>query len=148
MVEKGLHKQLTLFDNSFFPIEYDKNHPIIRIADNIDWEELCHALEQFYCLDNGRPTLSLRLKAGLLILKHLEKQSDEQVVDRLKRDVYYQYLCGVNFDEAQKALTPSSLTHFREQIGLEGIKIIEDVVRKLAARAPGGKKRGPKTGKS
>ena len=144
MIDKGLNRQVTFFDNVFFPVEYDKNHPIIRIADYLDREELCNDLALFYCPNNGRPTVSLRLKVGLLILKHLEKQSDEQVVDRLKRDVYYQYLCGVTFGDAQNAVNPSSLTHFRNQIGIEGVKMIENAVRKLMSRPPRGKKRGPK----
>ena len=148
MIDKGLNKQLNFFENSFFPIEYDKNHPIILMADHLDWEELCSDISSFYCPDNGRPALSIRLMLGLLILKHLEKQSDEQVVDRLRRDLYYQYLCGINFEEAQNAVNPSTLTHFRKRIGLEGVKLIEKAVREVRRRPPGGKKRGPKTGKS
>jgi hypothetical protein len=65
-------KQMDFFDNGFYPVFYDKKHPIIRISDSIDWDELCDNLKQFYCTDNGRPTKPTRVKVGLLMLKHYE----------------------------------------------------------------------------
>ena len=105
--------------------EVDKNHEIIKIADAIDWASLSDRLSKFYCPNNGRPTKPSRAKVGLLMLKHLNGLSDENVVDMLKRDLYAQYLCDVSLKEAQKFINSSSLTYFRKQIGPEGVKLIE-----------------------
>ena len=114
------------FKNDWFMVpEVDKNHEIIKIADAIDWASLSKELAKFYCPDNGRPTKPSRAKVGLLMLKHLNGLSDENVVDMLKRDIYAQYLCDVSLKEAQKFINPSTLTYFRKQIGPEGVKLIE-----------------------
>lgn len=114
------------FKNDWFMVpEVDHNHEIIKIADAIDWASLSDRLAKFYCPDNGRPTKPSRAKVGLLMLKHLNGLSDENVVDMLKRDLYAQYLCDVSLKEAQKFINPSSLTYFRKQIGPEGVKLIE-----------------------
>jgi len=137
--------QLDFFENAFMPIPYREDHPIIRMAREIDWDSLCDNLSKFYCPNNGRPTKPTRAKVGLLLLKHYDQVSDEQVVDRLERDIYYQYLCGLSMEDAQDFIEPSSLTHFRNQIGLEGVKMIEDAARAVQKKAAA-KKRGPKTG--
>ena len=114
------------FKNDWFMVpEVDKNHELIKLADTIDWNALSERLAKFYCPDNGRPTKSSRAKVGLLILKHLNGVSDEDVVDMLKRDLYAQYLCDVSLKEAIKFINPSTLTYFRKQIGSEGVKLIE-----------------------
>jgi hypothetical protein len=114
------------FKNDWFMVpEVDKNHEIIKIADAIDWASLSDRLSKFYCPNNGRPTKPSRAKVGLLMLKHLNGLSDENVVDMLKRDLYAQYLCDVSLKEAQKFINSSSLTYFRKQIGPEGVKLIE-----------------------
>jgi hypothetical protein len=114
------------FKNDWFMVpEVDKNHEVIKIADAIDWTSLSDRLAKFYCPNNGRPTKPSRAKVGLLILKHLNGLSDENVVDMLKRDLYAQYLCDVSLKEAQKFINSSSLTYFRKQIGPEGVKLIE-----------------------
>ena len=114
------------FKNDWFMVpEVDKNHEVIKIADAIDWASLSDRLAKFYCSNNGRPTKPSRAKVGLLILKHLNGLSDENVVDMLKRDLYAQYLCDVSLKEAQKFINSSSLTYFRKQIGPEGVKLIE-----------------------
>lgn len=114
------------FKNDWFMVpEVDKNHEVIKIADAIDWTSLSDRLAKFYCPNNGRPTKPSRAKVGLLMLKHLNGLSDENVVDMLKRDLYAQYLCDVSLKEAQKFINSSSLTYFRKQIGPEGVKLIE-----------------------
>lgn len=114
------------FKHDWFMVpEVDKDHEIIRIADNLNWLNLSERLARFYCPDNGRPTKPSRAKVGLLILKHLYRYSDEDVVDMLRRDIYAQYLCDISPQEAKTFIHPSSLTYFRKQIGSEGIKLIE-----------------------
>lgn len=117
------------FKNDWFMVpEVDKNHQVIKIADAMDWVSISEKLSKFYCSNNGRPTKPSRAKVGLLMLKHLNGLSDENVVDMLKRDLYAQYLCDVSLKEAQKFIDPSTLTYFRKQIGPAGVKLIEDEV--------------------
>lgn len=117
------------FTHDWFVVpKLDENHELIKISKAIDWTALSDKLAQFYCPDNGRPAKPSRAKIGLLILKHLYQFSDDDLVDLIKRDLYAQYLCDVSFSEAVNFIHPSSLTKFRKQIGLSGIKLIEEEV--------------------
>jgi IS5 family transposase len=53
----------------------------------------------------------------------------------LKRDIYVQYLCDVSLKEAQTFINSSTLTKFRKQIGIEGIRIIEQEIFASLKRA-------------
>ena len=119
-------QQFSFLNNNFFikPI-LDQNHIMIKIANSLNWINISNQLSKFYSSSRGRPTKPSRAKVGLLILKHLYKLSDEEVVDFLKRDLYAQYLCNVSIQEAKKFIHSSTLTYFRKQIGSEGIKLIE-----------------------
>lgn len=96
----------------------------------MDWERISDKLSRFYCNDNGRPSKPARAKVGLLVIKHLYTLSDVNVVDNLKRDIYVQYLCDISPKEAKQFINPSSLSKFRKQIGLKGIKIIEEEIQR------------------
>lgn len=124
------------FAHDWFVVpDLDQEHEIIKITRVVDWLSLSDNLARFYCPDNGRPAKPARAKAGLLILKHLYKLSDIEAVDLLKRDIYAQYLCDVSLKEAKDFLNPSSLTRFRKQIGIEGIKLIEQEALNSLKRA-------------
>lgn len=110
----------------------DKNHLFVKIADNFDWDKVLGEFKKFYCANNGRTTISTRLKVGLLIAKHLKKWSDRGVTEQLKENLYLQYLCDISPEDATKGVIDnSSLSTFRKQIGEGGIKIIEDEVERL-----------------
>ncbi|MCM8797783.1 MAG: IS5 family transposase [Candidatus Omnitrophica bacterium] len=121
------------FTHDWFVVpDLDENHELIKIAKAIDWTSLSDKLAQFYCPGNGRPTKPARAKVGLLILKHLYHFPDADLVDMLKRDIYAQYLCDISLKEAKDFINPSTLSKFRKQIGLEGVKLIEqEVLRSL-----------------
>lgn len=104
----------------------DPQEELYKITKAIDWVSLSNKLQRFYCSDNGRPSKHARLYVGLLILKHLHKFSDIQVVTMLRSNIYAQFLCNVSLEKSREFINPSSLTKFRKKIGLEGIKLIEE----------------------
>jgi len=117
------------FTHDWFVVpEVDENHELIKISKAIDWVSVSEKLSRFYCADNGRPAKPSRAKVGLLILKHLYRYSDVELADLIKRDIYAQYLCDVSLKEAKNFINPSTLSKFRKQIGVEGIKLIEQEV--------------------
>jgi len=117
------------FTHDWFVVpEVDESHELIKIAKAIDWVSVSKKLSRFYCADNGRPAKPSRAKVGLLILKHLYRYSDAELVDLIKRDIYAQYLCDVSLKEAKNFINSSTLSKFRKQIGVEGVKLIEQEV--------------------
>ncbi len=118
-------KQMQFHEGWFIPPEVDTEHEIIKLSHAIDWDRLTQSISQFYSKTLGRPTKPARAKLGLLILKHRYQISDEEVVDMLKRDLYFQYFCDVHTSQAKQFIDPSTLTYFRKQIGVEGVKLLE-----------------------
>jgi len=45
-------------------------HPLVKLADVIDWEEIERSFAAHFEATTGRPALSPRLVAGLLYLQH------------------------------------------------------------------------------
>lgn len=139
----GERLQRRFQDAFWMKVEMDKTHLFVKIADNFNWDKVLGELKKFYCSNNGRTTLSTRLKVGLLIAKHLKKWSDIGVTEQLKENLYLQYLCDISPEDAIKGvIDDSSLSYFRRQIGEEGIKIIEEEVERLLK--DNGKTRGTK----
>ncbi len=136
MYTKESNEHQYSFTHDWFVVpELDENHELVKITKAIDWVSLSDNLAKFYCPDNGRPAKPARAKVGLLILKHLYRFSDEELVDLLKRDIYAQYLCDISLKEAKDFINSSTLSKFRKQIGLEGVKLIEQEVLNSLKRA-------------
>lgn len=128
-------EQLNLFSDGLLAPFLDSENELFKIAKTLDWVKLSDKLSEFYSSDNGRPTKSSRLKIGLLVLKHLYKLSDKDTLKTLKENIYAQYLCNISLEGTKKCLNSSTLTYFRKQIGLKGIKFIEEEVLDSLKRA-------------
>lgn len=53
-------------------------HPLIRLADLIDWDRLSGAMSASFASSRGRPATSPRLIAGLLYLQHAFDLSEKR----------------------------------------------------------------------
>jgi IS5 family transposase len=53
--------------------------------------------------------------AGLAILKHMHKLSDESLCDRWLENPYYQYFCGEEFSRLKLPFDRSSTTRWRQR---------------------------------
>ena len=88
-----------------------------------------------WTLDKGRPAKPLRLMAGLLMLKHLENLSDENVVLQWKRNPYYQYFCGMRDYQCALPCDATELVKFRNRIGQKGVDTLFGASVSLHAKA-------------
>ncbi|MBL4884116.1 MAG: IS5/IS1182 family transposase, partial [Planctomycetaceae bacterium] len=66
--------QFQLFQAHFDQI-LNHDHPLILLANKIDWLRFETELEDCYCPDNGDPALPTRLLVGLHYLKHAFNES-------------------------------------------------------------------------
>ncbi len=124
----GQEKQIS-FNSGWFEVPpLDEKHLLVKIAKVINWDSLLKNLSKYYHASFGRPTKPSRVKVGLLIIKHMYKLSDRETVDELKSDMYVQYLCDINPRDAHTFINYSTLCRFRKDIGIDGVKIIEQEV--------------------
>ena len=93
---------------------------LVRLGNVINWTAMEKKFGRSFHESTGRPGLPTRLMVGLTYLKHLHNLSDENVVDQLLHNPYWQYFCGFVCFQRERSLEPSSLTRFRERLGEEG----------------------------
>jgi transposase, IS5 family len=95
----------------------DLGHPLVRLADKIDWGFLEEHFAAVCEPGPGQPPLPSRLIAGLFILKHTHSLSDEALCARWLENPYYQYLCGEQTFRHEVPFDRSSLTRWRQRLG-------------------------------
>jgi len=99
----------------------DVQHPLARLAGEIDWDFLDGRFAAVCTAGAGQPGLPTRLVAGLLILKHMHNLSDEALRARWLENPYYQFFCGELSFCHQLPFDRSSLTHWRQRLGEEAL---------------------------
>jgi len=91
-------------------------HPMVKLADAIDWDRLDEVFGKSYCPDNGRPAISTRLMVALHYLKYTFNLSDEDVLEGWVENPYWQYLSGMKYFEHRLPINPSSMSRWRKRI--------------------------------
>jgi IS5 family transposase len=99
-------------------------HPLVRLAERIDWAFLDRRLGEVYNSHDGHPPLPIRLVAGLFILKHMHSLSDEQLCARWVENPYYQYFCGEEVFQHEASFDRSSLPRWRHRLGEERLSAL------------------------
>ncbi|NDF13518.1 MAG: transposase, partial [Proteobacteria bacterium] len=99
--------QLQLFNAQFSQL-LNPDHPLVHLADKIDWPRFETAFSPCFSSDNGAPALATRLVVGLLYLKHAFNLSDEALVERWVENPYWQYFCGFKTMQHELPLHPTS----------------------------------------
>jgi IS5 family transposase len=102
-------------------IVFDR-HPLVSLADMVEWAVFEEKLTPTFCDDNGRPGLPVRLMVGLHYLKYTYGLSDEAVVEGWIENPYWQYFCGGIFFEHELPIDPSSMTRWRERLHGAGLE--------------------------
>jgi len=109
-------------------------HELILLANKIDWTSLDVAFVDTYCPDNGAPAKAIRLMVGLHYLKYTFNESDESVVDRWVENPYWQYFCGFTFLQHECPIHPTSMTKWRNRVGVERLEALLKETIDLAVR--------------
>jgi len=102
----------------------NSKHPLVKLADFIDWEEIERSFGAHFESSTGRPALPPRLVAGLLYLQHAYDCSDEAIVNTWIENPYVQYFTGETYFQTEAPMDSSSLTRWRKRIGEEGVETL------------------------
>jgi len=112
-------------------------HPLVRLAQEIDWEFLGSRFGSVCSSGPGQPPLPTRLVAGLFILKHMHNLSDEALCDRWVENPYFQYFCGEVVFCHELPFERSSLTRWRQRLGEEQLMALLQESLAVAHRTGG-----------
>lgn len=99
----------------------DLHHPLVELADLIDWAAIERVATEPFRPGPGRPILRSRLIVGLLYLQHAFGLSDEQVVAGWLENPYWQVFTGETHLQTEPPIDPSSLSRWRRRLGESGI---------------------------
>ena len=104
-------------------------HPLVKLAQAIDWGFLEKELGAAYSDKPGRPPLPTRLMAGLAILKHMENLSDETLSARWLENPYYQLFCGEEFFQHEAPFDRSSIARWRLERSVDPTEVLQWLAR-------------------
>ena len=102
----------------------DMNHELVLLSRQIDWAEVESDFAEYYCADNGRPSVPIRTMVGMMLLKNIYNLSDEGVVARWVENPYMQYFTGEKVFRKRPPMNPIDMTKFRNRIGEDGTEKI------------------------
>lgn len=110
-------------------------HPLVKLAQALDWSVFETQFEPLYDPSTGRPGLPTRLLVGLHYLKHLFDVSDETVVQGFVENPYWQYFCGFEYFQHERPCHPTSLVKWRKRVGAEQMERLLQETLEAARRA-------------
>lgn len=133
---KPRESQVKSLQENLFQARLDEQlnpqHPLFRLAQQIDWSYFEREFGSCYSEEMGRPGAPTRLLVGLHYLKHTYDESDESVVAKWIENPYWQYLCGYEYFQHELPCHPTLLVKWRQRIKAEGV---EKMLKELLATA-------------
>ena len=112
----------------------DKKHELVRLADSIEWETFEEHWRKQFSDAGGQMANSGRRVAGMLMIQHMEKLSDEGLVAQWVLNPYYQYFCGEVQFQHRRPINPATLVKWRKRLGEEGIEWMLTAVLESAVK--------------
>jgi IS5 family transposase len=100
------------------------DHELLKLAKLIPWDQFEYDFQLLLSEGQSRSPLLVRLAAGLIILQHLFKITDEQIIQAWAENPYWQAFCGYELFQWELPVHLSTLTKWRRKIGAEGIEKI------------------------
>ena len=118
-------KTQVLFPELFpFGGNLDERNRWLRIRELIPWEELEYEYLKYFS-DIGRPAKDAQLILGLLLLKHMTKLSDREMIAEVMENPYMQAFCGFHSMATTATLDASTLTQARKRLGPKFFRELE-----------------------
>jgi len=109
--------EITLFNSHKQLVDIiDTNHPLVVLANSINWEAIEQEFLDAYPSKTGHPNKSIRLMVGLHYLRYMFNLSDESIVWSYIENPYYQYFCGEKVFQHAFPIDRNSMSCFRERL--------------------------------
>ena len=100
-----------------FETTLDNNNRWVKLAQLIPWDELANAYYSSFHHSYGRPAKDARLVIGAVIIKHKLCLSDEETIEQIKENLYFQYFVGLKMFQTKAIFAPSLFVEIRKRMG-------------------------------
>ena len=130
----GLKNQLELSDSLIDDI-LPQDNELIKLKKALNWKSINKIYKECFPSRRGRGSKKTDIALGLLILKHLYKKSDRDLVRDLHLNISYMHFCSISYDEVaevnrqkRQVIDPSTLAKIRKRLGCGRIEKINAIV--------------------
>ena len=118
--------------------QLNQKNELLVLGRMIPWGDLEIEFADLYQSNSsvgGQPPKPIRLMIGILLLQHLHNLSDYKIVHGWVKNPYWQNFCGYDFLQWNFPINPSSLTRFRNRIGLARLEKILSLTVAVAVKS-------------
>jgi IS5 family transposase len=110
------------------------DHPLLILAENIDWASFDTQIEACYAAEVGRPGIATHVMVGLLYLKSAFDCSDVSLMEYWVDNPYWQAFCDFESMQHEPPIDPSSPSQWRKRVGAERLELQLKVVVETALK--------------
>ncbi len=111
-----------------FETTLDNNNRWVKLAQIVPWDELADAYYSSFHQSHGRPAKDARLVIGAVIIKHKLCLSDEETIEQIRENLYYQYFVGLKMFQTKAIFAPSLFVEIRKRMGEHVFKAFEQSI--------------------
>jgi len=111
-----------------FDTTLDDNNRWVKLAKIIPWDELATAYYSGFHSSHGRPAKDARLVIGAVIIKHKLCLSDEETIEQIRENLYFQYFVGLKMFQTKAIFVPSLFVEIRKRMGEQIFKSFEQSI--------------------
>lgn len=121
--------QTTFSDfNQPLGMKMNANNRWVKKADMIPQDKIEEKYSKLFPSKTGMPAKPLRMALGSLLIQKQYGYSDEELVEQLRENPYYQYFIGMSGYEDKYPFVPSFLVEFRKRLSEEILCEVNEII--------------------
>lgn len=129
MYKFNKEKQLSFTDfNQPLGLQMNENNRWIKKAEMIPWETIEAEYAKLFPSKTGMPAKPLQMALGSLLIQKQYGFADEELVEQIRENPYYQYFVGLPGYEDKIPFVPSLLVEFRKRLSEDILNDINEMI--------------------
>jgi hypothetical protein len=122
-------KQISFTDfNQPLGLQMNPDNRWVKKAEMIPWETIEAEYARLFPSHTGMPAKPLRMALGSLLIQKQYHYPDEELVEQIRENPYYQYFIGLPGDEDKIPFVPSLLVEFRKRLSEDVLNEINEMI--------------------
>ena len=122
-------KQISFTDfNQPLGLKMNPDNRWVKKAEMIPWETIEAEYAKLFPSRTGMPAKPLRIALGSLLIQKQYHYPDEELVEQIRENPYYQYFIGLPGYEDKIPFVPSLLVEFRKRLSEDVLNEINDMI--------------------
>lgn len=128
MIKSKNNNQVEL--NFYLPFggKLNPNNRWVKLAEIVPWAAIQKVYESGLNPGQGTPAIPSRVAVGALIIKHIDKLTDEDTIEMIKENPYYQYFLGYHSFTDKQVFAPSLFVTIRRRFDQKDIQTITETL--------------------